>query len=445
MALDRRDALHVFEQLRSGRVPERGLDAFAVGLERQRAELGRLLDMASEKEGLFKCLRGGYGCGKTFTSRLAILDAQARGFATSFVVVSDNDLRFHNFDEVYQKVVSELGTSACPRGALGDVLDRWVGALEESLVELGHDPDAPDFDGKVAKKLEDTLGAMTGNRAPEDMVRVVRAIFELKQRSELADAGALISWLSGSSNVGATAKKKAEIKGDIRSKDALAYLRGILEIVKAAGYAGLVIVVDELETVLRARTDTRGKSLNGLRQIIDAAKDFPGLFWIFTGTPDFFDSRRGVAGLEPLHDRLRFEKQGPFVNVRQPQLELLPFDAARLRDVALRLRDIYPGAARGRIEKLVTNELVDRLVADVTKGFRGDVGVVPRQFLRSYVSILDMIDQYEEYDPAQHYTFTMDAKSLSPEETRATAGKKPIEYEPEPDDDVGYAEAKLEW
>lgn len=125
---------------------------------------------------------------------------------------------------------------------------------------------------------------MTGNRAPEDMVRVVRAIFELKQRSELADAGALISWLSGSSNVGATAKKKAEIEACIRSKDALAYLRGILEIVKAAGYAGLVIVVDELETVLRARTDTRGKSLNGLRdtQNPDAAKDFPGLFWIFS-------------------------------------------------------------------------------------------------------------------------------------------------------------------
>ena len=118
MTLDRRDAEHVFEQLRSGLVPERGLDAFAVGIERQRAEIARLLELTQHGEGVFKCLRGGYGCGKTFTARLAILDAQAKGFATSFVVVSDNDLRFHNFDEVYQKVVSELGTSACPRGAL---------------------------------------------------------------------------------------------------------------------------------------------------------------------------------------------------------------------------------------------------------------------------------------------------------------------------------------
>jgi hypothetical protein len=445
MALDRRDAEHVFEQLRSGRVPERGLDAFAVGMERQRAEIGRLLDMAEGAEGVFKCLRGGYGCGKTFTARLAILDAQARGFATSFVVVSDNDLRFHNFNEVYQKVVSELGTSACPRGALGDVMDRWVGAIEDKLIDLGANPDAADFDAKVKGKLEESLSALTGGRAPEDMVRVVRTIFDLKQRGDLADAGSLVSWLSGSSNVGASAKKKAEIKGDIQSKDALAYLRGILEMVKAADYKGLVIVVDELETVLRARKDTRGKSLNGLRQIIDAAKDFPGLLWLFTGTPDFFDSRRGVAGLEPLNDRLKFEKQGRFVNVRQPQLELVPFDAARLRDVALKLREIYPSQDRARIERRVTNELVDRVVVEVTKGFRGDVGVVPRQFLRSYVSILDTVDQNEDYDPKEDFRFEMDTKSLTPEEQRAKAGEKPIEYVPEPDDDAGYAETKMEW
>ena len=69
----------------------------------------------------------------------------------------------------------------------------------------------------------------------------------------------------------------------------MAYLRGVLEIVKAAGYKGLVIVIDEAETILRMRADVRGKSLNGIRQIIDAADRYPGLLWMFTGTPEFFD------------------------------------------------------------------------------------------------------------------------------------------------------------
>ena len=74
MGLSKRDIEHVFDRLRSGVVPERGLDTFAVGIDRQRGELHRLLDMAKSGEGVFKFLRGGYGCGKTFMARLAVLD-----------------------------------------------------------------------------------------------------------------------------------------------------------------------------------------------------------------------------------------------------------------------------------------------------------------------------------------------------------------------------------
>src|SRR6266498_3281870 len=142
MSTSQREREHIFERLRSGVVPERGLDAFAVGIERQRAEIGRLLDLAAHGEGFFKFLRGGYGCGKTFMARLALHDAQAKGFATSFVVVSDNDLHFHQFDDVYRKVVQELGTSSCPRGALGDIIDRWIGKVEGALVDGGADENA---------------------------------------------------------------------------------------------------------------------------------------------------------------------------------------------------------------------------------------------------------------------------------------------------------------
>jgi hypothetical protein len=36
-----RDIEHIFERLRSGVVPERGLEAFAVGIDRARCEIGR--------------------------------------------------------------------------------------------------------------------------------------------------------------------------------------------------------------------------------------------------------------------------------------------------------------------------------------------------------------------------------------------------------------------
>ena len=419
--LTKRDVEHVFEALRKGLVPERSIDAFAVGIEKQRGELHRQLELAEAGEGTIKFLRGGYGCGKTFMARLALLDAQNQGFATSFVVVSDNDLRFHRFDDVYRKVMTELGTATCPRGALNDILDRWIAKVEEALVALGQDPDAPGFDEKVRKRIEDELASMTGGKAPQDFVRVIQTIFDLKQRGEAAEAGSLISWLCGSGNVGAAAKKAAGIKGDIGSRDALDYLRGALEIVKAAGYKGLLIVIDEAETILRMRSDSRHKSLNGIRQIADASGAYPGMLWLFTGTPEFFDTRHGVAGLAPLHERIRFLSTGDRVSLRQAQLALKPFDADRLRSVALRLRELYPSTDRAHLEERVSTAFIDRLVADVTAGFKGDVGVVPRQFLREFVTQLDLVAEHDDYDPLKEYGFK--PLELRPEEKHVISGE----------------------
>lgn len=444
--LTQSDAKHIFNQLRTGLVPERGLDAFAVGVDKPRDELRRQLELVQEGSGSIKFLRGGYGCGKTFIARLAIAEAQSRNFVTSFVVVSDNDLRFHRFEEVYRKVVSELSTQTCPRGALGDILDRWIGRIEDGLIERGADANAPDFDQQVRGKVKEELATLTGGKAPADFVRVIQTIFDLKQEGELADAASLVSWLSGSENIAAAVKRRADIKGDIGSADALAYLRGILAIAKAARYNGMLIVIDEAETILRMRTDSRHKSLNGIRQISDASGDYPGLLWIFTGTPDFFDTRKGVAGLAPLHDRIRFLEDGKFASLRQPQLQLKPFDAARLKAVALRLRELYPMPNRQRVLTRVSDAFIDRLVAKVTEGFRGDVGVVPRQFLRELVNVMDLVDENEDYIPDDAYGFAMDkfTATLSPEEAAAVAGR-PAEVVADDDDDEAFVPKEQVW
>ncbi len=150
-----RDAAHIFQRLRNGTVPDRGLDAFAVGIEKHRKELQRKLEEVRGGEGDVKFLRGDYGCGKAFMANLVSHDAKERGFATSFVVVSDNDLHFYKFDELYGKVVTGLSTPFCPHDALGDILDRRIGGIEEGLLELGTSEDDPEFEQKVLAKLDE--------------------------------------------------------------------------------------------------------------------------------------------------------------------------------------------------------------------------------------------------------------------------------------------------
>ena len=233
----------------------------------------------------------------------------------------------------------------------------------------------------------------------------------------------------------AGAKKTAGVKGDIASASAMKYLQGILEIVKAAGYGGLLIVIDEAETILRMRQDVRGKAMNAIRQIIDDAQNFPGLMWVFTGTPEFFDTKRGVMGLQPLHDRIKFKRPGDRASLRQPQLELRPFDEDRLTNVAVRLRQTYRAEHPERLAQRVTDEFVQQLVAKVTEGFAGDVGVVPRNFLRDFVEVMDLVDDDGGFHPMQAYEFK--PKDLTEDEQRIVEGRPP--FEPEPDDDKGYS------
>jgi hypothetical protein len=189
------------------------------------------------------------------------------------------------------------------------------------------------------------------------------------------------------------------------------------------------------------RAEVRGKSLNGIRQICDAAKDFHGALWVFTGTPEFFDHTRGVKGLQPLHDRIEFLRHGEMASLRQPQLELKPFDAARLKDVAQRLLSIFPSPDRLSLERRVTPVYIERLIASVTQGFAGDVGVVPRQFLRRFVDVLDLATDHPDFDPNRELAF----EPKEPNEAEKRLAKKQPPYDSEPDDEKGYPVTSVEF
>lgn len=418
MALSQRDTQHVMQRLRNGTVPARGLEAFAVGIDRERDEISRLLDYVSRDEGEVKFLRGGYGCGKTFMARYATLMANRRRFVTAFTVVSSNDFHFYKFREVYSKVIASLSTEMCPSGALNDILDRWIGRIEEMLIDLGHDPEADDFDDKVSQRFADELETGTAGKVPSDFVRVVDAIFKAKQSGDFATASTLISWLSGSETASVDRKIKAAagIKGDVTDAIALDFLRGILSIIRQAGYEGLLIVVDEAETIMRTPSNIREKTLNGIRQIVDGVGTYPGLLWLFTGTPTFFDSKRGVGGLAPLSDRLQFMKVNGYASARQPQLELKPFDRARLLELGMKIREIYPAKNRTAFEADITREYIAALVEETSRGFKGDVGVVPRQFLRKLVHDMDLVESGADYNPTAELGFDPEDVTLAEEE-----------------------------
>src|SRR5207248_132371 len=190
----------------------------------------------------------------------------------------------------------------------------------------------------------------------------LRGFRQAQVGGDRATADALLAWLAGQPNVAAAAKRSAGVKGEIDHFGALNFLQGLLTVLRDSGGAGLLVVLDEVETIQRVRSDVRDKSLNALRQLIDEidAGRFPGMFLLITGTPSFFDSPQGIQRLEPLAQRLHvdFQTDARFDNPRAVQIRLPAFDRERLVQVGSKVRDIFQQHSRvpERIRSLCSDE-----------------------------------------------------------------------------------------
>lgn len=413
----------IIDALRRGTVPQRGLDAFAVGIDGFALAIDEGLDSIAVGAGQFKAVRGEYGTGKTFFSRWLAEHAKARGLATAEIQISETETPLHKLETVYRRLVERLSTADTPDGAFRSVLERWTFTLEEEVLAVGdvREDESDELARRVDALMEQRL-AEVSKSAPA-FATAVRAQRAAALAGDRAQAEGVLAWLGAQPTVPAAIKRAAGVKGEIDNDGALAFLRGLLTILRDAGHPGLLVILDEIETLQRVRSDVREKALNALRQLIDEIDGgrFPGLFLVITGTPAFYDGPQGAQRLAPLAQRLHTDFTGDprFDNPRAVQLRLPAFNRERLVQVGTRVRDIYAdgGPNAARIQARVDDAYVETLASAVAGELGGDVGIAPRVFLKKLVGdVLDRVDQFDDFDPRQHYALTINASELTAEE-----------------------------
>ena len=404
----------IIDALRRGTVPQRGLDVFAVGLTRFEPAFDEELRAVAEGGAGFKAVRGEYGSGKTFVARWLQERAKRAGFAAAEVQISEAETPLHRLETVYRRAMERLSTADSYQGAFRPVVDGWFYGLEEEVLAEGRvqPSDATGLRAATEALLEKRLSAIS--RATPQFALALRGYRKAQADGDAGIAEGLIAWLAGQPHVAAATKRAAGIKGDVDHFAALSFLQGLLTVLRDSGYSGLVLVLDEIETLQRVRGDVREKGLNALRQLVDEvdAGRFPGLYLVVTGTPAFYDGPQGVRRLEPLAQRLHvdFSADARFDNPRAVQLRLPGFDHGRLVEVGRKIRDLYArdAAARDRILALADDAYVAELAGAVAGDLGGKVGVAPRLFLKKLVGdVLDRIDQHPDFDPRRHYRLTV--------------------------------------
>ena len=418
----------IIEALRIGSVPTRGLELFATGLDRFEEAIDEELDSVAAGRGRFKAVRGDYGAGKTFFARWLEHRARARWFATTLVQISETETPLYKLQTVYRRAIENLQTQEWGDGAFTSLIDRWLFSLEEEVIDSGAaKPDNTAGFGKaVGELMEKRLADLQRQYAA-----VLRACYAARMRGDHATEQGLISWLMGQPNVAASIKREAEITGDLDSDGAAGFLRGLLEVLKQTGRKGLVLVLDEVETIQRVRSDSREKSLNALRQLIDDVHGgrYPGLYVVITGTPAFFDGPQGIRRSKPLADRLQtdFSGESRFHNPRAPQIWLTAFDQRRLIAVGRRVRDLYVSKVPERIAARANDAMVETVARAITGQLGDKVGIAPRLFLRRLIDVLDRIEAHVDFDPAKDYDLVLKASEMSAEEATAAGIERSVD------------------
>ncbi|MGY1501328.1 BREX system ATP-binding protein BrxD [Streptomyces sp. QTS52] len=420
-AARRRTAL---DALRRGAVPESGLDLLATGLDRFESALDAELDAVASGASVFKAVRGEYGSGKTFFTRWLGERAKQRNFAVSEIQVSETETPLHKLETVYRRLTERLSTTSFPPSALRPVVDAWFYALEEDALAAGADED--DLSGAVEELLAARLTEVS--RHAPSFAAALRGYRSALAEGDEATAASVLAWLGGQPHVAAAARRSAGVRGDLDHFGALGFLQGLLTVLRDSGHRGLFVVLDEVETLQRVRSDARDKALNALRQLIDEVHSgrFPGLYLVITGTPAFYDGQQGVQRLPPLAQRIAtdFTTDPRFDNPRAVQLRLSGFTLESLTGLGITIRDLYASGADSpdRIKALADDAYIADLARAVGGALGGKVGVAPRLFLKKLVGdVLDRIDQFPDFDPRQHYRLTVGSSELTDVERNLAA------------------------
>lgn len=410
-------SIGIINALRRGTVPALGLERLAVGVESEEEVIADQLKYVASSRSEIKFVRGDYGSGKTFFISRALEIARQNGFATAHIVISP-DTPLHKLASLYSAIIRNLKTGT-EENALKSIIDTWIFGIEERLIDAYGEEDEEKLALAAAEEIETSLARIAEENT--GLAAAIRTYYQANNRGDFAIAQAALGWIAGEETVGRAFKAEAGLRGGVDEESALPFLRGITRIIQQAGYRGLAVACDETETTQASSRPLRERAYINLRRIVDSVdrNEMPASFFLFTGTPSFFEGPKGIRALPPLYDRIQIPDDDGFRNLRQTQISLERFDEKKLLEVAMRVIEIYRDAYGEVDSSRINLRFIRVMINRVTNRFGGRIDVIPRLFLRSFVDLLDKAALYPGFDPMEQYSFEKSSTTDIREEERA--------------------------
>lgn len=388
------DYENVLMALKNGNVPEKGVKNLCIGREKEIDEFEKLLDKVNNKKAIVKFINGEFGAGKSFFLKVIEEMAYDKNFVVSWITLS-NDVPFNKIDIVYKNIVKSL---KCKTGtSLSHIIDRWITELKMMAFEQTSNPQKQNQ--LVQESIYDDLAETREHASAFAMA--IESYNKLMNEEDYKTAEYAKACLRGDSNIPHTEKRKFGVKGDVTKDNAIHFLEALSIFVKSIGYSGLVVLIDEAEFTMNLHTKKlRDVAYNYMRDIYDNCNlgKFENSLFVFAATPELFDNaQKGIPSYEALDDRLKDVLDTDLPDMRKPIFNLKGFEKEDLLDVAGKLlimhEEVYKWNANDKINP-VLNDIVE--IHAENAGLTGGK-VTPRTFIRSFVSLLDTVQQNQSY------------------------------------------------
>ena len=428
----KRIAQIVLNSLKGGVVPRIGLPYITVG---RKAEIEALLhdvDVIQEGGASFRFIVGRYGSGKSFllqTIRNYVMDK-------NFVVV-DGDLSPERRLQgskgqglaTYRELIQNLSTKTRPEGgALTLILDRWINSVQTQVVSEGIASDDPKFEAAVDQKIYGVISSLTELVHGFDFAKLLNMYYHAYMSGDDETKAKVVKWFRGEYSHKTEAKKDLGVDIIISDSNWYEYLKLFATFFRQAGYAGLMIMIDELVNIYKipnaiSRQYNYEKILTMYNDTLQGKAKYLGI--IMCGTPQAVeDRRRGVYSYEALRSRLASGKfaQESARDMYAPVIRLEPLTAEEMLVLTEKLADMHANLY-GYERTITDNDLAQFIKIEYAR-VGADTSITPREIIRDFIELLDIVWQ----NPDKKITDLLNSDQFSYTKSEAVSDNAEKDY-----------------
>ena len=385
-----RDAL--IQSLRAGVVPRVGQHLIQVGRVGELDALLKDVDRLADGGAAFRVVIGEYGAGKTFFLNLVRAIAMERKLVTMHADLNP-DRRLHASGGQARSLYAELAKNMSTRtksdgGALQGIVEKFISQAKAEAKTSGDSTE-----NIIQARLNELTEMVNGYDFAHVIAAYCRGFDEANEQLK-ADA---IRWLRGEFTTKTDARAALGVRTIIDDASVYDQLKLLSRFVRLAGYAGLMVCLDELVNLYKlANTQARNANYEQILRILNDSLQgaTQGLGFVLGGTPEFLmDTRRGLFSYPALQSRLAensFAKSG-LVDLSGPVIRLTSLTPEDFYVLLQKLRHVY---ASGDPQKyLLPDEALPKFMAHCNQRLGEAYFRTPRTTITAFINLLAILEQ----------------------------------------------------